>query len=309
MVSKMAKEIICGIYCIENIVNHKKYIGQSINIYKRWREHRYRLNKGIHINKHLQLAWNKYGSNSFTFSIVEICLSNELDNKEIYWISEYNTLDNLYGYNSVDGGNNSSKFRSYSDEEIHEFTSKKLSPSDVLGIIERFQSGDYDANIAKDYNVDITEIGLIRSHRIWKYLTDGLEFEKSNGRNIKQIDRYDLNGNYLDSFSCCGEVQCLLGYKDKTIYKVCRGLIPTAYGYVWRFSGEQFNKYPLPPKIIAVDQYDKCWNYICSYDSMKDASEITNIFRNHIGDVINGKRKTAGGFHWLRHGEKPPIDK
>ena len=32
----MAKEKICGIYCIENLVNHKKYIGQSVNIYTRW---------------------------------------------------------------------------------------------------------------------------------------------------------------------------------------------------------------------------------------------------------------------------------
>lgn len=32
----MAKEKICGIYRIENLINHKSYIGQSVDIYKRW---------------------------------------------------------------------------------------------------------------------------------------------------------------------------------------------------------------------------------------------------------------------------------
>lgn len=47
-------EKIIGIYCIENKVNHKKYIGQSIEIHQRWKRHVYDLNKGVHNNKHLQ---------------------------------------------------------------------------------------------------------------------------------------------------------------------------------------------------------------------------------------------------------------
>ncbi len=37
-------EKVCGIYCIENKVNGKKYVGQSIDIYKRWKQHRNELN-------------------------------------------------------------------------------------------------------------------------------------------------------------------------------------------------------------------------------------------------------------------------
>ena len=48
------KPVICGIYCIENLVNHKKYIGQSKDIFKRWRQHRSELNTNIHYNSHLQ---------------------------------------------------------------------------------------------------------------------------------------------------------------------------------------------------------------------------------------------------------------
>ena len=47
----MAKEKICGIYCIENLINRKKYIGQSIDIYNRWYHHKHELNNNSHYNR------------------------------------------------------------------------------------------------------------------------------------------------------------------------------------------------------------------------------------------------------------------
>ena len=63
----MAEEKISGIYCIENTKNHKKYIGQSIDIYQRWYVHKSKLNMNKHHSHHLQQAWNKYGDNCFIF--------------------------------------------------------------------------------------------------------------------------------------------------------------------------------------------------------------------------------------------------
>ena len=42
----------CGIYMIQNLVNFKIYIGQSVDIERRWGEHKYELNGGYHHNKH-----------------------------------------------------------------------------------------------------------------------------------------------------------------------------------------------------------------------------------------------------------------
>ena len=66
----MAKEKICGIYCIENILNHKKYIGQSIDINNRWYTHKSKLNTNKHHSKYLQRSWNKYGEYFFDFYII-----------------------------------------------------------------------------------------------------------------------------------------------------------------------------------------------------------------------------------------------
>ena len=48
----MAEEKISGIYCIENTKNHKKYIGQSIDIYQRWYAHKSKLNM-INLNNNI----------------------------------------------------------------------------------------------------------------------------------------------------------------------------------------------------------------------------------------------------------------
>lgn len=101
----MAKEKLCGIYCIENLIDNKKYIGQSVNIKERWYHHKRRLRNGNHYNNHLQSSWNKYGEENFLFYIIEECSEYELDAKEEYHISKYNSLE--FGYNQRPGGNTS----------------------------------------------------------------------------------------------------------------------------------------------------------------------------------------------------------
>ena len=88
-----------GIYCIENKINHMKYIGQSVNIRKRWQEHRRDLNKGLHHNDNLQNAWNLYGSHSFLFTVLELCDKESLDELEKRWVATFDTMDRKHGYN------------------------------------------------------------------------------------------------------------------------------------------------------------------------------------------------------------------
>ena len=58
-----------GIYMIENLINHKVYIGQSQDIERRHKDHIRHLKHGNHDNSHLQNAWNKYGADNFRFVV------------------------------------------------------------------------------------------------------------------------------------------------------------------------------------------------------------------------------------------------
>lgn len=95
-----------GIYKIENIINHKVYIGQSSNIESRWNQHIHDLTKNIHRNSHLQNSWNKYGENNFAFSVIEECEENLLDERENYWINYYGGCNSCKTYNNREAGNN-----------------------------------------------------------------------------------------------------------------------------------------------------------------------------------------------------------
>ena len=70
-----------GIYKIENLLSHKIYIGQSINIEKRWKEHCQPSSNSL-IAKDIQ----KYGKDNFSFIILEECLIDKLNEREDFYI-------------------------------------------------------------------------------------------------------------------------------------------------------------------------------------------------------------------------------
>ena len=94
-----------GIYKITNLINGKIYIGQSINIDKRIKEHFWKaLNKNdISYNSALHSAMRKYGLENLQWEIVEECEISEIDEKEIFYIKKFHSLT-PNGYNILQGG-------------------------------------------------------------------------------------------------------------------------------------------------------------------------------------------------------------
>lgn len=84
-----------GIYCLINIINNKRYIGSSKNIYQRLLKHRSLLRKNKHENIKLQNSWNKYQENNFNFYILEFCNENDLLLKEQHYIDTLNPELNI----------------------------------------------------------------------------------------------------------------------------------------------------------------------------------------------------------------------
>ena len=84
-----------GIYQILNTVNGKRYIGSSVRITGRFYIHKCKLKQNYHTNKKLQNAYNKYGKESFVYSVLEFCKENHLIEKEQKYLNFFG-MDNLY---------------------------------------------------------------------------------------------------------------------------------------------------------------------------------------------------------------------
>ena len=74
----MTTNKVSGIYTITNKITGKLYIGESLDIYRRWHdEHIPQLRKNCHYNKELQSDFNKYGEENFSFEILERYSGND----------------------------------------------------------------------------------------------------------------------------------------------------------------------------------------------------------------------------------------
>lgn len=93
----------CGIYIIKNKINDNIYIGQSVDIHARWYAH-LRSSQGKAQDSFTQLhqAMQKLGASNFFCEILEECPIELLNEKEIYYIKEYDSY--YHGYNMTLGG-------------------------------------------------------------------------------------------------------------------------------------------------------------------------------------------------------------
>ena len=177
------------IYCIENTIDNKKYIGQTIKPCSRKRQHFWALKSGTHCNNHLQNAYGKYGKEAFSFKILLYCELFELTRYEQVFVDFYSS--NLYNLrtecvDSAKGEDNPKAKLTHGDidiikaDEIH--TRKEL--SDIFCVSE-------------------TTIGNIRNGRSW-------------------VDPNYLPRGFIHDYS--GENNCMYGKKhsDETKEKISK---------------------------------------------------------------------------------------
>lgn len=100
-------QIYGHVYLITNTPARGVYIGQTVEerAATRWVSgHLYRLRAGIHNNQYLQNTFNKYGENSFSFTVINsYCTKEELDAAEDQFINWYRGIG-VKVYNHKTGG-------------------------------------------------------------------------------------------------------------------------------------------------------------------------------------------------------------
>ena len=86
-----------AVYKITNLVNGKFYVGSSVDVRLRFKNHRYDLRKKRHHCQPLQRAWDKYGEDSFKFEVIEEASSSgEIHAIENRWLEEHYRKGSCY---------------------------------------------------------------------------------------------------------------------------------------------------------------------------------------------------------------------
>ena len=156
--------MIFYIYKYTNLINNKKYIGQTNNFKRRVREHKScSFNpKSVNYDDKIHQAIRKHGYDNFKIEVVEIIndvLDYELVNeREQYWIKEEQSLLTQWGYNVLEGGKNC--WRSF------------LSPADIQNIKNMIKNETPYKIIQQSYPISKTFISDINNG---KYFFDDKE--------------------------------------------------------------------------------------------------------------------------------------
>ena len=61
---------------------------------------------------------------------------------------------------------------------------------------------------------------------------------RSAKKRSKSVIQLDKNGNFIKEWSCSQEIQRQLGYLASYIRSCCRNVLPSAYGFIWKYKKE-----------------------------------------------------------------------
>lgn len=307
----------CGIYKITNKINGHAYIGQSTNITRRWADHRKRYKEH---NNTLYKAFRKYGLENFSFEVLEECEPNMLNEREIYYITLYDTFNN--GYNETTGGDNT--FSSSVEPSYVEQVRNDLANSNLSGI-----------EIGQKYNVSDQAVSDINTGRMWRKSDIEYPIRKPVVRENKLVCPIcggPKNAQANICWTCYKKT--IVSNKKPPIEELTKKIYYSSFSAVGREFGVSSNavvkwckSYGVPHTIKELRQwYEEQNNIIKPTTESKSASPIREVlqidpktqeviatyanlheagralgneeYRKHIGDVCNGHRKTAYGYCW-----------
>jgi len=198
-----------GIYKITSPTG-KMYIGKSIHVNERINSYKYASRRQ---SQHkLNNSIKKYGLENHIFEIIEECIEELLDEREIYWINFYNSVTE--GLNLKYGGEGGKHSQEVKDKKSKSMTGKKAS-------LETKQKMSQSKKGHSMYNDEWKEK---MKQKTWV-----------SGTSSKPILQFDLDGNFIKEYVSCAEAKKALNTTSVSINNVLTGISKTAHGYKWKY--------------------------------------------------------------------------
>lgn len=249
-----------GVYMIENVVNSKKYIGKTEDSFKtRFLSHEAKLRDHSH-NKKLTEDCDRYGIDSFVFSILEVCNDADAINElEKYYIKLFDTVN--CGYNTKRGGDGfllpestkmkmraSSKHRKMTEEmkqklkasragcftdEVkrkmseakinHDHPLKVLNADMVAEIKKMLMNGVTQTDIAKHFGIPFHDVKTVRSRKAWNHVhVDGFDEYMDENKPIPKLNKNQVLEirELLEHKHTAQEISEMLNISVNVVYRI-----------------------------------------------------------------------------------------
>ena len=276
------------IYSITNLVNGKKYIGQSINYKNRIKTHKNYLNTNKHHNNHLQRAWNKYGEDNFEFKVLKDGIpKKDLSDLEMYYINEiYNTYKGK-GYNLTLGG----EALYGSDNPFSKMCGEKNSDvvltreEYLLAYIDYKKSNLRQTELGKKHGISNGVVSKLINHKHWVT------------RKIPKICRLEFNTDLSGAKNpniALNKTECMEVYKEYRTTEIYQKDLAKKYGVNRRLIESIVNNRHWStenmPKICIISKGSKFGGYN-SGGSKLNKEQCFKIYRRY--EEKDGSKKSV----------------
>jgi len=281
--------IVSGVYLIVNTTNQKVYVGSSVNIHARWRQHKRSLIRGDSPCVKLQRAWNKYGESAFSFQVLEpvspkkeLLIEAEQRWIDIYDASNkgYNTLGKAYSHLGAKRTDESKKRLSKSLKERFKDPEVKQRMRDAAkkrGVSDAFLK-------AKKNPISPEKLQKMRESRLVNYIVTSPNGGESLVSNIHEF--CNEHGLHWGSFHCVLHRQ----------YRHYRG---------WRIrwedepSRDDGNPYVISKSYTCIAPNGQSY----STDNLKEFCAVHGLARNAMASVASptSRLKSHRGWKCIKH--------
>lgn len=222
------------VYKITNKINNKVYIGiTSKGLSARWKEHLYNAEHGCPFKLHK--AIRKYGKENFLVELLDFCNSwEELEEREKYYISEYKSLQDEFGYNMTEGG----------DGTIGRYVTMETR--------DKIRQKAIGREVSNETRMKLSEAGKVRTENRQAYWNSG----KIGDNRRKPILQYTKEGIFIKEFDGINIAAKELGLSATTIITSLKheNIVGSKRNpYIWVYKSE----YPDIPKTVPASLFAK----------------------------------------------------
>lgn len=298
----------CGIYYIKNVVNSKVYVGQSVDIDQRMRQHLHKCYTNNSDNGHLYNAMRSYGIDNFEWDILELCDRSILNAKEAFWIKELDSTNREKGYNAL-------SFDDRLNVVMPDDTKDKISKA----LNGKAKSEDHKANMTTKFGIDNipseeviakraeslrrknSTLGYIHpniGNKAWNKGLSTSDEVKAKQRaaklgkklssehianivagNTNRVLQFEISGKFLKLWDSVGDIE-----KESNgtllragIAKCCRKSAPYYYDYIFRYERDidDINNPKIDPEELSYIQKYKANAKVCTFKTRPTKNNVS----------------------------------